>query len=136
MFTPADYDAAIQLWDRMPGVILNESDGREEIAAFLRRNPDMSFLAFSNRQELLGTILCGHNGRAGQIYHLAVAEEHRNKGIATALLNASLEGLSCAGIPRCNIFVYNTNTDGHSFWLNAGWVDPTSWKVMQKILLG
>lgn len=131
----ADYDAAIRLWENMDGLTLNESDAWGEIASFLIRDPDMSFVAIANEADLVGTILCGHNGRAGQIYHLTVAKEHRNKGIARTLMSASLDRLSSAGIPRCNVFVYNANDTGNTFWLNTGWIDPSTWKVMQKIVI-
>lgn len=130
----ADYDVAIQLWEDMEGVTLNESDGREEISAFLTRNPGMSFVAVCGESDMVGTVLCGHNGRAGQIYHLAVAKKHRNRGIGRTLVSAGLERLSSAGIPRCNIFVYNSNEDGNAFWIKTGWLDPTAWRVMQKIV--
>jgi hypothetical protein len=40
--------------------------------------------------------------------------------------------LAAENIPRCNIFVYSSNDVGNSFWLNTGWNDPTTWKVLQK----
>ena len=66
-----DFDEATSFWSSAEGVTLNESDSRESIFKFLTRNSDLSSLARSKDGELIATVLCGHNGRAGQIYHLA-----------------------------------------------------------------
>ncbi|WP_434006924.1 GNAT family N-acetyltransferase [Paenibacillus konkukensis] len=41
-------------------------------------------------QIIVGTVLCGHDGRRGTLYHVAVAEEHRRKGIAKEMVERSL----------------------------------------------
>ncbi|WP_161489981.1 GNAT family N-acetyltransferase [Acidihalobacter prosperus] len=127
-----DYEQAIQLWSGIEGIGLNESDTPEAIQAFLERNPGFSAVATAESGKVVGTILCGHNGRAGSIQHLAVVPEYRRQGIARQLLEYAYTHLASAKIPRCNIFVYNDNQHGNHFWLNNGWVDPTTWRVLQK----
>lgn len=132
-FTMADYATAVALWSNIGGVCLNESDTPEGISALLRRNPGFSGVAVK-QEKIIGTVLCGHNGRAGQLYHLAVEKAHRGIGVGKALVNYSLKKLSEARIPRCNIFVYSNNDLGNSFWLKNGWLDPDDWKVLQKMV--
>ena len=43
-------------------------------------------------------ILSGQDGRRGYIYHMAIAEDFRRRGIATALLDRCLEALRVEGI--------------------------------------
>lgn len=131
-FTSEDYQPAVDLWSRIEGLGLNESDTPEAISAFLARNPGFSAIATDALGDVVGTVLCGHNGRAGFIQHLAVAVEYRGLGIAKRLLDYAFERLAEANIPRCNIFVYNDNHQSNSFWLNNGWADPTTWRVLQK----
>lgn len=131
-FQLADYDEAVALWKTMEGVTLNESDSLQSISEFLNRNPSLSFIAKNNSNEIIGTILCGHNGRAGQIYHLAVAKAYRGKGLGKELVHLCFVRLAQENIPRCNIFVYSNNQVGNGFWLNTGWNDPNTWKVLQK----
>lgn len=133
-FTIADYAAAIELWKTMEGVSIIESDSEEAISAFLIRNPQMSFVAKTIENKMIGTILSGHNGRAGHIYHLAVAESHRGCGIGKKLVDLCLAKLKDEKIARCNIFVFNDNQIANRFWINSGWIDPTDWKVLQKII--
>jgi putative acetyltransferase len=129
-FRIEDYDAVVHLWRRTEGVGLNESDTRRAIAAYLRRNPEFSFVA-EKKGCLVGAVLCGHDGRRGYLHHLAVARPHRRKGIGGQLVNASLGKLRLAGIQRCNIFIFADNAAGMKFWAHNGWKPRTELRVMQ-----
>ncbi|HEX5127428.1 MAG TPA: GNAT family N-acetyltransferase [Rhodocyclaceae bacterium] len=133
-FTIDDYDEVIRFWSTIEGITLNESDTLEAIAAFLERNPYFSVVAVNEEEKIVGAVLCGHNGRAGSLQHLAVAVQHRGKGIAQALVAYCFRKLAEAHVPRCNIFVYSDNDEGNLFWSRNGWADPTTWKVMQKFV--
>jgi N-acetylglutamate synthase len=114
-FTISDYSKATRFWLNIDGINLNESDTPEAIALFLERNPGLSAVAPDADEQIIGAVLCGHNGRAGALYHLAVAEEHRGKGIAQALVSYCYAKMTEAKIPRCNIFVYSNNDEGNRF---------------------
>lgn len=127
-----DFDDATALWKKSPeGVGLSESDSRESIAIFLQRNPGLSFVARDESGELIGAVLCGHDGRRACLYHLAVAETHRRQGIGTTLIEACLAQLRAQGIHRCNIFVYADNEAGKAFWLRHGWKERSELRMMQ-----
>jgi putative acetyltransferase len=131
-FVATDYERALRFWSTIEGLGLNESDTPEAITAFLDRNPGFSAIALSSGGEVVGTILCGHNGRAGSINHLAVMKAYRSHGLGKRLVEFAFERLASANIPRCNIFVYNDNHEGNQFWLRSGWSDPNTWRVLQK----
>ena len=133
-FVIDDYQSAIRFWSMIDGMGLNESDTLESIDAFLIRNPEFSAVAVVDGS-IVGTILCGHNGRAGSLHHLAVAPSHRGLGIGVRLVEYCFAKLGDANIPRCNIFVYSDNEQGNRFWLRNGWIDPPTWKVLQKHVL-
>jgi hypothetical protein len=38
------------------------------------------------------------------------------------------------GILKCNIFVYNDNDLGNSFWQKTGWCDRSDLKIMQRVI--
>ncbi len=132
VMTIADYDEVLALWQITEGVGLNESDTRANIAKFLQRNPDMSFIARSSSGDLIGAVLCGHDGRRGYLHHLAVAKAQRGQGLGKSLLNACLTALKKEGIIKCNIFVYAHNEAGQSFWKHFGWNPRTDLLVMQQ----
>ena len=131
-FVTGDIGRTLELWRGVEGLGLTESDNEEAIESFLRRNPGFSAIAATTVGEVVGGVLCGHNGRAGFLYHLTVAESHRRRGIGTRLVEFCFARLAEAKIPRCNIFVYTSNDNGNQFWLRSGWNDPTTWKVLQR----
>ena len=117
---PEDYDGAYALWLSCSGMGLNDlDDSRDGFESFLRRNPTTCFTAWEDG-ELVGTILCGHDGRRGYIYHTAVRLDCRGRGIGTELVQASLEGLKEAGIHKAALVVFSNNQDGNAFWERQG----------------
>src|SRR4051794_22832362 len=99
----SDFDEVQRLWQSAKGVGPNESDSPANLAIFLDRNPGMSFVA-RNGMDLVGAVLCGHDGRRGSLNHLAVASPHRRKGIGRKLVAACFSELAKCGILKCNIF--------------------------------
>ncbi|HRY53764.1 MAG TPA: GNAT family N-acetyltransferase [Spirochaetia bacterium] len=115
-----DYEAALELWKRTPGMGLSSADERGPLGAFLERNPRLSFAARSGGL-LVGTVLCGTDGRRGFLYHLAVDPEFRRRGLGSELAAASLAALKARGIDKCHLFVLAGNGAGAAFWAKAGW---------------
>ncbi len=129
--TAADYPQVLALWQRSDGVGLGESDTAQAIAAFLERNPGLSAVAESSAGEIIGAVLCGHDGRRGYLHHLAVSRAHRRQGIAQRLVRYCFSGLARQRIAKCNIFVFRESAESIAFWMHNGWVAPT-WQIMQK----
>lgn len=119
--TPRDFDAVTALWRATPGIRLHDdSDSRACIARYLRRNPGLSLVACCKRQ-IIGAVLAGHDSRRGYLHHLAVAPEHRGRGVGRILVARSLHGLARQHIPKCNVFVLGSNRRGLAFWKHHGW---------------
>lgn len=118
--TSSDYDAAYALWQSVEGMSLGASDTREQIVRFLDKNPGLSFVCEIDGK-LAGTILCSHDCRRGYLYHLAVDDLHRGKGIGTALVTGCIELLRQQGIVKCTILVFRSNEAGNRFWEHMGW---------------
>ena len=124
-----DYDKAVALWRMVEGVEVAEGDSKEEIRAYLLRNPGLSRVAEANGT-MVGAVLCGHDGRRGLIYHLAVAPASHGKGLGKLLVRECLTRLRATGIVRALILVAGDNASAHSFWLRIGWEDVTDVIVM------
>lgn len=130
-----DYEEALALWRETDGIGLSDADSREGIRAFLDRNPGLS-LVVRNEENLIGTVLCGHDGRRGYLHHLTVAPDHRGQGIGSKLVTACLEKLESIGIQKCHIFLRSNNQDGEQFWRKVGWSERTDLKVMSMTVPG
>jgi len=121
VFVPADHAAVFALWQATPGVVLDaEADAPEAIGAYLARNPGLSCVVEAEGQ-VVGAVLCGHDGRRGYLHHLAVAAAWRRRRIASALVARSLGELRRVGIRKCHLFLLADNQLGLAFWEACGW---------------
>jgi ribosomal protein S18 acetylase RimI-like enzyme len=123
--TTAHIAAALALWAESEGVEICDGDSHAELEAYFQRNPGMSMAAVDDTGRLVGAVLCGHDGRRGFVYHLAVAKDQRGRGIGRALMQRSLAELRRAGLRRVLLLVSADNDGGHEFWLREGWEDMT-----------
>ena len=115
-------DQVLELWDSVPGLCLAPDDSPESVRRFLDRNPGLSQVALSD-SEIVGAVLCGHDGRRGYLTHLAVRETHRRHGVGRALVDTCISGLAREGIDKCHIFVFRDSEGARAFWRAEGWLD-------------
>ena len=115
-----DYFEIYEMWSNIPGIELSEADSEGSIARYIERNPNLSYIYYKDNR-IVGTILCGHDGRRGFIHHTCVLPEYRGQSIGKILVEKSLEELRNCGIEKCHIFVFHDNEVGHEFWSKMGW---------------
>lgn len=116
-----DYDQVYDLWMRIKGFgIRSVDDSREGVSRFIKRNPTTSVVAVQNGR-IIGSILCGHDGRRGCFYHVCVAPDCRQRGIGEELVMHALRALREEGISKVNLIAFRNNAAGNTFWQNIGW---------------
>lgn len=119
--TIEDYDKLFALWKTIKGFgIRSIDDSREGIERFLKRNPTTSIVA-EEQGEIIGAILCGHDGRRGCFYHVCVKEEYRKHGIGKQMAVAAMEALKKEHISKVNLIAFRSNEVGNRFWKSMGW---------------
>lgn len=84
--------------------------------------------------EIVGAVMCGHDGRRGYLNHLGVSYEYRRKGIAKQLLDRADNELRKIGIKKEALFVLCDNTSAQEFYEHIGWKEETIVKVYAKII--
>lgn len=119
-FRITDYESAIELWHGADGVEIAEGDSYQSISNYLERNPNASKVALVDN-EIVAAVLCGHDGRRGIIYHLAVSRAYRRQGIGSLIVSECLKELKIQGIERVIILVNENNHLGMKFWRRIGW---------------
>ena len=129
------YEAVYALWQDSEGLELSVADSKESIARFLERNPGLSFVAFDG-DELVGAVLCGHDGRRGYIDQLAVRKTHRLQGIGRSLVARCLYKLIQTGIRKWHLFVLEDNQEAISFWKKLGWAQRVELVTMCQAIVG
>ena len=128
-FVMEDYEPAIELWKRFENIEIAEGDDKEDIANFIRRNHGLSRVAEEGKK-MVGLALCGHDGRRGYIYHLAIDPAYQRLGVGKRLVDECLEGMRHARVKRALILVAGDNVVGHSFWQRCGWEDIPGVRLM------
>jgi len=118
---PADYQAVIELWSNAgEGVHLGVSDTFAEVAKKMERDPQL-FLVAEKEGRLIGAVMGGFDGRRGLIYHLAVDQAERKRGIATALMGELEKRLKAIGCRRAYLLVTPENQMAQQFYEKRGW---------------
>ena len=119
--TIEDYEGVKALWMTISGFgIRSIDDSREGVARFIRRNPSTSIVAEKDG-DIVGSILCGHDGRNARFYHVCVKKELRRQGIGKAMVVAAMRTLQEEKISCVSLVAYTHNEVGNQFWHQAGW---------------
>ena len=123
VMTIEDYEQVHDLWMSIHGFgIRSIDDSYEGVERFIKRNPTTSVVAVADGR-IVGSILCGHDGRRGYIHHTAVLPAYRNQGIAKGLVDCAISALDKEGINKVALVAFKKNVIGNVFWENIGFVD-------------
>ena len=119
--TIEDYQGVHDLWMSIKGFgIRSVDDSREGVEMFLKRNPTTSVVAIEDGK-VVGSILCGHDGRRGCLYHVCVAEQYRRHGIGKAMVVQAMNALKAEHINKVSLIAFTQNDIGNAFWKHIGW---------------
>ena len=119
--TIEDYQGVHDLWMTIKGFAIRSiDDSREGVERFLKRNPATSVVAEENG-EIVGRILCGHDGRKGCLYHVCVREDCRMRGIGKSMVVRCMEELEKEKISKVSLIAFTENDIGNAFWKEIGW---------------
>lgn len=123
-----DYERVYALWCEIKGFGLRSvDDSKENILRFLERNPNLSCVAALKeakngfeKDSIIGSILCGHDGRTGAFYHVCVHLNFRKMGIAHQMTRYCLEALKKEKINKIALIAFKNNDLGNKFWSHYG----------------
>lgn len=116
-----DYQEVHDLWMGIKGFgIRSVDDSREGVEIFLKRNPTTSVVAIEDGK-IVGSILCGHDGRRGCFYHVCVADGYRRRGIGKAMAVRAMNALKEEHINKVSLIAFTKNDIGNAFWNSIGW---------------
>ena len=119
--TIEDYQGVHDLWMTIKGFAIRSiDDSREGVERFLKRNPATSVVAEENG-DIVGSILCGHDGRRGCLYHVCVREDCRMRGIGKSMVVRCMEELEKEKISKVSLIAFTENDIGNAFWKEIGW---------------
>ena len=121
VMTIEDYPQVKALWMTIRGFAIRSiDDSLEGVRRFLLRNPTTSAVARVDG-EVVGAVLCGHDGRRGCLYHVCVREDWRRRGIGKAMVVFCMNALRNENISKVSLIAFTTNDVGNAFWKEIGW---------------
>ena len=121
--TIEDYDGVYALWMTIKGFAIRSiDDSKVGVERFLKRNPTTSVVAIEDGK-VVGSILCGHDGRRGCLYHVCVRKGYRRQGVGKAMVVACMEALQKEQINKVSLIAFTKNDIGNAFWNKIGWTE-------------
>ena len=109
VMTIDDYDGVYALWKKIKGFgIRSIDDSREGVERFLKRNPTTSVVAVEDGK-VVGSILCGHDGRRGCLYPVCVDEAYRRHGIGKDMVVYAMKALQDEKINKVSLIAFTQN---------------------------
>ena len=119
--TTEDYEGVHALWMTIKGFAIRSiDDSREGVERFLKRNPTTSVVAVEDGK-IVGSILCGHDGRRGCLYHVCVHRDYRMQGIGKSMVVLAMNALREEKISKVSLIAFTENDIGNAFWNCIGW---------------
>lgn len=123
VMTLEDYEEVFCLWKRIKGFAIRSlDDSKDGVTRFLKRNPNTSVVKVLDGR-IVGSILCGHDGRRGCFYHVCVDPDYRMRGIGKEMVSFALLVLEQEGIGKVNLIAFTDNAAGNAFWKELGWTN-------------
>ena len=123
IMTIEDYEGVYALWKKIKGFgIRSIDDSKEGVARFLKRNPTTSVVAEKDGR-IVGSILCGHDGRRGCLYHVCVDEDYRRHGIGKRMVVFAMKALKEEKINKVSLIAFTENDIGNAFWNTIRWTE-------------
>ncbi len=118
-YAAADESAVVELWRRCE-LTRPWNDPHKDIQRKLTTQPEL-FLVGESGGRIIATIMAGYDGHRGWVNYLAVAPEHRAKGLGRRLMRHVEERLTDMGCPKLNMQVRASNADVLEFYRKIGY---------------
>ena len=119
-YRPEDHAELLAIWAETG----QKAYSQEEISRLRRIEGDGLVAEVTNANgisEVAGVVLWSHNGQKAFLWRLAVAPAHRQKGIATRLLDRVERDILAAGFREIAFHVHERNTAAQRMYLKRGY---------------
>ena len=117
----ADVAAVIALWQAC-GLTRPWNDPAADIA-LARRGPNSTILIGRADNNIVATVMVGHDGHRGWVYYVATDPDRRAKGFGRAIMDAAEDWLRAAGIAKLQLLVRRENARAGTFYQSIGYAE-------------
>lgn len=116
----ADVAAVLELWAQARSEHASTSDRPEDVERLVAESP-AALLVAEQGGAIVGALIAAWDGWRGNMYRLAVRDEHRREGVGLALTRAGEEYLRECGAGRVTALVAFDDEVAGGFWDAAGY---------------
>jgi ribosomal protein S18 acetylase RimI-like enzyme len=116
----ADVPAVLDLWTEARSEHASTPDRPEEVERLVDDSP-AALLVAEQDGEIIGALIAAWDGWRGNMYRLAVRDEHRRKGVGMALARVGEDYLRECGVQRVTALVAFDDEVAGGFWEEAGY---------------
>jgi ribosomal protein S18 acetylase RimI-like enzyme len=115
-----DVRAVLGLWASARSQHASTPDRREDVERLVEGSP-AALLVAESAGRVVGAVIAGWDGWRGNIYRLAVHDEHRRQGLGLRLTQAAENYLRDCGVHRVTALVAYDDEAAGAFWDAAGY---------------
>lgn len=119
-----DVHAVLRLWALARSEHASTADCAEDVERLIDGSP-AALLVAEDADEIVGAVIAGWDGWRGNIYRLAVRDDHRRRGTGMRLTRAAEDYLRDCGVGRVTALVSYDDEAAGSFWDAAGYPQDT-----------
>lgn len=122
-FGDGDEAAVLALWQN-EGIVGPGNDPAADIA-FCRRSGHGELLVGLLGEQVVATVMAGHDGHRGWVYYLVTASDQRRRGFARRMMRHAEAWLGERGVPKLNLQIRQGNAAAQGFYERLGYaVEP------------
>ena len=112
--------AVAELW-RTCGLVRTWNDPLRDIASARANASSEVLVAATAEGGVAGSVMAGYEGHRGWVYYVAVAPEHRSKGLGERLMRHAEAWLARAGAPKVMLMIREENEAVRRFYEGLGY---------------
>lgn len=129
LYRESDQQQLVKIWRDRLNLAHAHNDPKLSIDRKVVFQPELFFVAEVDNR-VVGSAMGGYDGHRGWLYSVAVDEEYGRRGIASALVEHTLQALRELGCLKVNLQVMAENAEGIRFWESQGW------KIEERVSMG
>ena len=119
-FSDQDLPVIIALWERA-GLTRPWNNPGTDIA-FAQQSPNTEILVCRAGNDIIATVMVGHDGHRGAVYYLAVDPDQQNRGLGKTMMAAAENWLKQQGVWKLNLMIRGDNNQVEAFYKQVGYL--------------
>ncbi len=114
-----DIPALQKLWKEV-GFEFCYSDQHQEVEKMITQNPSLC-LTLTSKEQIIGGVLGGFDGRRGWIHHLAIHPDYQKQGFGKLLMEEITDQFKALGVVKLKLEILKSNQTVIDFYQALGW---------------